>query len=122
MLAADLSLTNRLEEGMASGDFGELYRMVEVGGPHALRGVQDPPSQRGQHRHERAEHSNGVASKEPVLRTRCPQRGQKQCSEYRHVQGIADQAGLEVRSLEYLGPRVWGTSSRACALAELRSA
>jgi len=33
----------------------------------------------------------------------------------------ADQAGLEVRSLEYLGPQVWGTSSRACALAELRS-
>jgi Tfp pilus assembly protein PilV len=25
MLAADLSLTNRLEEGMASGDFGELF-------------------------------------------------------------------------------------------------
>ena len=33
----------------------------------------------------------------------------------------ADQAGLEDRSLEYLGPRVWGTSSHACALAELRS-
>ncbi len=33
----------------------------------------------------------------------------------------ADQAGLEVRSLEYLGPQVWGTSTRACALAELRS-
>ena len=27
----------------------------------------------------------------------------------------ADQAGLEVRSLEYLGPQVWGTSTRACA-------
>ena len=33
----------------------------------------------------------------------------------------ADQAGLEVQSLEYLGPRVWGTSAHACALAELRS-
>ena len=28
----------------------------------------------------------------------------------------ADQAGLEVQSLEYLGPRVWGTSAHACAL------
>lgn len=33
----------------------------------------------------------------------------------------ADQAGLEVQSLEYLGPRVWGTSAHTCALAELRS-
>jgi hypothetical protein len=33
----------------------------------------------------------------------------------------ADQAGLEVRSLEYLGPQGWGTSSDGCALAELRS-
>ena len=33
----------------------------------------------------------------------------------------ADQAGLEVQSLEYLGPRGWGTSAHAGALAELRS-
>lgn len=33
----------------------------------------------------------------------------------------ADQAGLEVRSLEYLGHEGWGTSADGCALAELRS-
>ena len=34
----------------------------------------------------------------------------------------ADQAGLEVRSLEYLGHKGWGSSSdEGCALAELRA-
>jgi hypothetical protein len=33
----------------------------------------------------------------------------------------ADQAGLEVRSVEYLGEDVWGASTDGCALAELRS-
>ncbi len=33
----------------------------------------------------------------------------------------ADQAGLEVRSLEYLGHEGWGWSPDGCALAELRS-
>jgi hypothetical protein len=33
----------------------------------------------------------------------------------------ADQAGLEVRSLEYLGDKGWGTSDEGCALAELRA-
>jgi hypothetical protein len=33
----------------------------------------------------------------------------------------ADQAGLEVKSLDYLGSEVWGTSTDVCALAELRS-
>ena len=33
----------------------------------------------------------------------------------------ADQAGLEVRSLAYLGHEVFGSSEEGCALAELRS-
>ncbi|MDW3213587.1 MAG: hypothetical protein R8G01_06310 [Ilumatobacteraceae bacterium] len=33
----------------------------------------------------------------------------------------ADQAGLEVRSLEYLGHKGWGSSDDGCALAELRA-
>jgi hypothetical protein len=33
----------------------------------------------------------------------------------------ADQAGLEVESLEYLGHEGWGSSSESCALAEIRS-
>lgn len=33
----------------------------------------------------------------------------------------ADQAGLEVRSLAYLGSEVFGSSTESCALAELRS-
>jgi hypothetical protein len=33
----------------------------------------------------------------------------------------ADQAGLEVRSLAYLGPEHFGVSTTGCALAELRS-
>ncbi len=32
----------------------------------------------------------------------------------------ADQAGLEVKSLDYLGHEGWGTSTDGCALAELR--
>jgi len=33
----------------------------------------------------------------------------------------ADQAGLEVKSLDYLGHEGWGNSSQGCALAEVRS-
>lgn len=33
----------------------------------------------------------------------------------------ADQAGLEVRSLDYLGHRGWGSCDEGCALAELRA-